>query len=66
VAKTEEHLKSTVALLKPRGVAITVFVPESLHGYLRNLAAEHERSLSGELRWVLKRYSEDPAAFDEH
>ena len=44
---------------------MTVFVPESLHEFLRDLAAEHERSLSGELRWILKSYSEDPAAFGE-
>ena len=64
MAKTEEHLKSSITVLKPQGTAVTLFLPQSLHGYLRNLAAEHERSLSGELRWVLKRYSEDPTAFD--
>lgn len=44
---------------------MTVFLPEGVHEHLRNLAAQNERSLSGEVRWVLKRYSEDPAAFDE-
>lgn len=65
MAETAEHLKSSIRVLKPRGVAMTVFVPESLHEFLRDLAAEHERSLSGELRWILKSYSEDPAAFGE-
>ena len=65
MAKTAESLKSPVSVLKPQGTAVTIHLPSSLHEYLRALAAEHERSLSGELRWVLKRYSDDPQAFGE-
>ena len=66
MAKPEEHLKSPVTLLKSRGVAITVFLPQGIHEHLKNLAVQNERSLSGEARWALKSYCEDPAAFDEH
>lgn len=65
MAKTANHLQSPVSVIRPRGTAMTVFLPEGVHEHLRNLAAQNERSLSGEVRWVLKRYSEDPAAFDE-
>jgi hypothetical protein len=65
MAKAEEHLKSSIMVLKPQGTSMTIFLPQGIHDYLRNLAAEHERSLSGEVRWVLKRYSEDPTAFGE-
>ena len=65
MATKAEHLKSSMTVLKPQGTAVTIHLPQSLHEFLRNLAGEHERSLSGELRWVLKRYSEDPGAFGE-
>jgi hypothetical protein len=65
MAKAEEHLKSSITVLKPQGTSMTIFLPQGIHNYLRNLAAEHERSLSGEVRWVLKRYSEDPTALGE-
>ena len=44
---------------------MTVFLPQGVHEHLRSLAAQNERSLSGEVRWILKRYSDDPTAFDE-
>jgi hypothetical protein len=65
MAKPAEHLESPVTVLKPQGTSMTIFLPQGIHEYLRNLAAEHERSLSREVRWVLKRYSEDPQAFGE-
>ena len=60
MATTEEHLESRVTIMKPRTRPLTVFVPESTHDSLRSLAAEHERSLSAEVRWLLRRYVEDP------
>jgi hypothetical protein len=39
---------------------MTVFLSQDVHQSLRALAATNERSLSGEVRWALKRYSEDP------
>ncbi len=65
MAKTEERPQSPVTVLKPRGTPMTVFLPQGVHEHLRSLAAQNERSLSGEVRWVLKRYSDDPTAFDE-
>jgi hypothetical protein len=65
MAKPAESLENPVTVLKPQGTSMTIFLPQGIHEYLRNLAAEHERSLSGEVRWVLKRYSEDPQAFGE-
>jgi hypothetical protein len=41
-----------------------VVIPQDVHDSLRALAAANERSLSGEVRWVLKRYSEDPELLD--
>ena len=64
MVKPAEHLESPVTLLKPRGVAITIFLPQSIHEHLKNLAVQNERSLSGEARWALKSYCEDPTAFD--
>ena len=51
--------------MKPRTRPVTVFVPEAVHEDLRNMAAEHERSLSAEVRWLLRRYINDPTVFDE-
>ena len=65
MAESAESLKNSVTVIKPQVTAATIHLPSSLHEYLRGLAAEHERSLSGELRWVLKRYSDDPQAFGE-
>ena len=42
---------------------MTIVLPEAIHESLRALAATNERSLSGEIRWALKRYSEDPETF---
>jgi len=60
MSKTAKYLESSMAILKPRTRPVTVFVPESVHEGLRALAAEHERSLSAELRWLIRRYVEDP------
>jgi len=65
MAQTAEHLKSPLTVLKPQGVPVTVFLPQGIHEHLRNLAAQNERSLSGEVRWVLKRYSEYPESLNE-
>ena len=65
MAQTEEHLQSPVTVLKRRGTPMTVFLSEGVHEHLRGLAAQNERSLSGEVRWVLKRYCDDPQAFGE-
>lgn len=65
MAKTAEHLESPVTLLKPRGVAMTVFLPQAVHERLKNLAVQDERSLSAQVRWILRRYSDYPAAFDD-
>ena len=60
MSTTAEHLESPVAIMKPRTRPVTVFVPEGVHENLRTLAAEHERSLSAEVRWLLRRYVENP------
>lgn len=65
MATTAEHLKSQVTLLKSKGVALTVFLPPGIHAHLKDLADQNERSLSGEIRWVLKRYSEYPESLNE-
>jgi len=44
--------------------AITITLAPDVRDSLRALAQEHERSLSGELRWILRRYAEDPERFD--
>jgi hypothetical protein len=60
MSTTAEHLESPVTIMKPRTRPLTVFVPESVHENLRTLAAEHERSLSAEVRWLLRQYVESP------
>lgn len=65
MAQTKEHLQSPVTVLKRRGTPMTVFLSEGVHDHLRGLAAQNERSLSGEVRWVLKRYCDNPTVFDE-
>jgi hypothetical protein len=60
MATTQEHIESSMTVLKPRTRPLTVFVPESTHDALRILAAEHERSLSAEVRWLLRQYVESP------
>ena len=60
MSKIAEHLESQVTIMKPRTRPVTVFISEATHEALRSLAAEHERSLSAELRWLVRRYVEDP------
>lgn len=43
---------------------ITISLAPDVRDSLRALAQEHERSLSGELRWILRRYAEDPERFE--
>ena len=66
MAKAAEHLKGSMTVLQPRrGHAITIRLSDSVYESIRALATENERSLSGEIRWVLKNYSNYPAAFDD-
>lgn len=60
MSKSAEHLDSPVTILKPRSRPVTFFIPEQTREALRNLASEHERSMSAELRWLVRRYTEDP------
>ena len=60
MSTTAEHLDSPVTIMKPRTRAVTIFLPEVIHEDLRSLAAEHERSMSAELRWLIRQYVESP------
>jgi hypothetical protein len=40
-------------------VNVTYRMPKALHEQLRKFAQEDERSLSGEIIWILKRYVEE-------
>jgi hypothetical protein len=63
--KTAEHLKSSMTVLEPRrGQAVTIRLSEGVHASLQALAAENERSVSAEIRWVLRRYSEYPESLN--
>jgi hypothetical protein len=42
---------------------VTVVLPETVYRGLKELAAEHERSLAAELRWSAKQYVEDPVVY---
>ena len=66
MAKAAEHLEGSMTVLKPRrGQAITIRLSDSVHESLRNLAEANERSVSGEIRWALRRYSEYPESLNE-
>ena len=66
MAKPAELIEGSMTVLQPRrGQAITIRLSEGVHESLRALAEANERSLSGEIRWVLKSYSNYPAAFDD-
>lgn len=65
MSKAAEHLKSSMTVPKPRGQAITIFLPQEVHENLRALATANERSLSGEVRWALRRYSEYPESLND-
>ncbi len=49
-----------MTVLKPRTKPLTVFVPVATLDALRSLAADHERSVSAEVRWLLRQYVESP------
>ncbi len=42
---------------------MTVFLDENLLEGLRAVAAENERSMSGEIRHLIRRYIDDPEVF---
>ncbi|CAN5743767.1 hypothetical protein BH18ACT15_BH18ACT15_11920 [soil metagenome] len=42
---------------------LTVRLSKSVHRALVELAQEHERSLAGEVRHLLRRYTDDPDSF---
>ena len=66
MAKAAEHLKGSMTVLQPqRGQAITIRLSEGVHESLQALAAANERSVSGEIRWALRRYSEYPESLNE-
>ena len=60
---TVEDLDHPQAVLKRKSRPLTVFLDESLLEALREVAAGHERSMSGELRHLVRRYIDDPEAF---
>jgi hypothetical protein len=60
MATTQEHIESSMTVLKPRTKPLTVFVPVGTLDALRSLAADHERSVSAEVRWLLRQYVESP------
>jgi hypothetical protein len=64
VAKTTEHLENSANVPKQSSRPVTIFLPQDIHENLRSLAAQNERSLSGEVRYVLRKYTEDPYCFD--
>jgi hypothetical protein len=43
--------------------AVTIFLPIETHQALRDLARDNERSLSAELRYIVKRYVDAPEDF---
>jgi plasmid stability protein len=43
--------------------ALTVFLPADVHEGLREVARQNERSLSAEVRHLLRRYVESPEDF---
>jgi hypothetical protein len=60
---TAEDLSGSVTVLERRSRPVTVFLDESLLEGLREVASQNERSMSGEIRHLIRRYIEDPDAF---
>jgi hypothetical protein len=56
-------LENSTNVLKQSSRPVTIFWPQALHQSLRGLASQNERSLTGEIRYVLKKYTEDPYSF---
>jgi plasmid stability protein len=56
-----------MTVLKPRTRPVIILLPEVIHEALRSLASEHERSMSAELRWLIRQYVEslDPDSFGD-
>ncbi len=64
MATTTEHLENSTNVQKQSSRPVTIFLPQDVHESLRGLASQNERSMSGEIRYVLKKYTEDPYSFD--
>jgi hypothetical protein len=56
-------MRGSITVPERRSRPVTVFLDVSLLEALRAVAAENERSMSGELRHLVRRYVEDPEAF---
>jgi hypothetical protein len=65
VAKTAGHLRSPVTGLKQSSRAVTVFLPQDVHETLRELASQNERSVSAEIRYLIRKYTSDPYTFSD-
>jgi hypothetical protein len=48
-----------------RGQFISVEVDSEIYDALREIAEDHERSLAGEVRYLLRRYACDPDLLDQ-
>jgi hypothetical protein len=63
VSNTAEDMRGSVTEPQRRSRPVTVFLDVGLLEALRAVAAENERSMSGELRHLIRRYVDDPEAF---
>ena len=65
VLEPAKHLRSAIPTpaAATRGKALTVRLPEDALERLKELAVEHERSLAAEVRYLLRRYADDPESF---
>jgi hypothetical protein len=44
---------------------VTVFLPQDVHETLRELASQNERSVSAEIRYLIRKYTSDPYTFSD-
>jgi hypothetical protein len=65
MSDTAEAMNGRVAVLERRSRPVTVFLDASLLEAFRAVAAQNERSMSGELRHLIRRYVECPEAFSD-
>jgi hypothetical protein len=63
MSRTAEDLRRPAVVPKRRSRPVTVFLDEDLLEGLRAVADENERSMSGEIRHLIRRYIDDPEAF---
>jgi hypothetical protein len=56
MVETAQHLRSATADLQQSSRAVTIFLPPDLHADLQGLAKENERSLSAQIRFLVKEY----------